>query len=263
MIWIPIVLALGLTGAFLLLRWGTRWGSTPAERARRMPGDEWLEGGPRARVAMTRGVSIEAPPERVWPWIAQLGRGAGWYSIDALDNGRRVSAWHIVSWIPAPRLGDATAIGYVRHIDTGGSLAWWTGEGHFSGAQVRLVTCFRLEAAGQGTRLISRMSADAAGATAQLALWTFRVLDSIMARRQLLGIRARVDHAETEREAPKDPETGARDQYQYYEVLYAAGGSAGVAGKEQGARWRQSAIEDGILEDPEGASPDSEAEGAV
>ncbi len=263
MIWIPIVLAFGLTGAFLLLRWGTRWGSTPADRARRMPGDEWLEGGPTARVAMTRAVSIGAPPERVWPWIAQLGRGAGWYSIDALDNGRRVSAWHIVSWIPAPRLGDATAIGYVRHIDTGRTLAWWTGGGHFSGAQVRLVTCFRLEAEGEGTRLISRMSADAAGATAQLALLIFRVLDSIMARRQLLGIRDRVEYAQAERAAPKDPETGARDQYQQYEVLYAAGGSAGVAGREQGARWRRSAIEDGVLDEPEVGGPDSEAEGAV
>lgn len=263
MIWIPIVLVLGLTGAFLLLTWGTRWGSTPAERAQRMPGDEWLEGGPRAVVAMTRAVSIGAPPERVWPWIAQLGRGAGWYSIDALDNGRRVSAWHIVSWIPAPRLGDASAIGYVRHIETSRALAWWTGGGHFGGAQVRLVTCWRLEAAGEGTRLISRMSADAAGATAQLALFIFRVLDSIMARRQLLGIRDRVEYWESERAAPRYPETGARDQYQYYEVLYAAGGSAGVAGTEQAARWRQSALEDGILELPEVEGPESQPETAV
>ena len=31
--------------------------------------------------------------------------------------------------------------------------------------------------------------------------------------------------------------------------LYAAGGSAGVKGKEQGATWRQTAIEDGILKE--------------
>ncbi len=176
-----------------------------------------------------------------------MGRGAGWYSIDVLDNGRRVSAWHIVSWIPAPQLGDASAVGYVRHIDTGRALAWWTGGGHFTGAQVRLVTSYRLDAEDGSTRLVSRMSADAAGATAGLALFIFRVLDSIMARRQLLGIRARVEYCEAEPSVPRDPETGARDQYQLYEVLYAPGGSAGVDGKEEGARWRLSAIEDGVL----------------
>jgi hypothetical protein len=123
MLWLGVFLAAGVLGGLALLRWGTRWGSTADERARRMPGDEYLEGGPRARVAMTRAVSISAPPERVWPWISQLGRGAGWYSVDWLDNGRKVSAWHMVSWIPEPRLGDATAIGYLRHIDTGRSVA--------------------------------------------------------------------------------------------------------------------------------------------
>ena len=104
---IIIALALAVLGA-ALLRWGTRWGTAPQERARKMPGDEYLDGGPRPRVAMTRAISVEAPPERVWPWLAQLGRGAGWYSVDRLDNGRKTSAWHIVSWVPEPRLGDAT-----------------------------------------------------------------------------------------------------------------------------------------------------------
>jgi hypothetical protein len=38
-----------------------------------------------------------APPERVWPWIAQLGadRG-GWYSYDRIDNGGRPSATRIL-----------------------------------------------------------------------------------------------------------------------------------------------------------------------
>ena len=52
-----------------------------------MSGDDYLEDGPPSRVAMTRAISIDAAAEQVWPWIAQLGRGAGWYSIDWLDNG--------------------------------------------------------------------------------------------------------------------------------------------------------------------------------
>ena len=183
----------------------------------------------------------------VWPWIAQLGRGAGWYSVDRLDNGRKSSARHIVSWIPEPRLGDATAIGYLRHVNPGRSLAWWLDGGRFLGARPRMVTCFFIVAKGQGTRLISRISAEAIGPTAHLALLAFRVIDSIMARRQLIGLRERVDCSAEGYARVKDPETGARDQYQLYEILYANGDRAGVAGEEEGAKWRQSALRDGVL----------------
>lgn len=248
MMWIAVLLALCLVCGIALLRWGERWGSTVEERAREMPGDQYLAGGLPVRVAMTRAISIAAPPDCVWPWIAQLGRGAGWYSIDWLDNGGKVSAWHIVSWIPEPQLGDATAIGYLRHIDAGRALAWWVDGVPFLGSRARLVASFELEPEGQGTRLMSRMSADAVGPSARLAMLVFRVVDSIMARRQLLGIRNRVEYCQAAHANPRDLETGARDQYQLYQVLYATGESAGVAGKEDGARWRQSAIDDGIIQ---------------
>ena len=211
-----------------------------------MPGDEYLADGPSIQVAMTRAISIDAPPEQVWPWLAQLGRGAGWYSVDWLDNGRRASAWRIVSWIPEPQLGDATAIGYLRQIDTERSLAWWVDGVSFAGAKARLVSSYLVEPAGKGSRLISRMSADATGLSARLALLIFRAVDSIMATRQLIGIRVRVEAARDSRQRTA-PETGSRDQYQLYEVLYAAGGKAGVAGKEHAARWRQAALTDGVL----------------
>jgi len=248
MIWIAVVLAIVLAGVWALLCWGSNWGSSPAEQARGMPGDGFFVGRSPVRVAMTRGISIDAPPESVWPWIAQLGRGAGWYSIDGLDNGRKVSARHVVSWIPAPRLGDATVIGYLRHLDKGRSLAWWIDRVKFLGSRSRLVTCYVLEAEGLGTRLISRMSADAVGRTAHLAILVFRILDSVMARRQLLGIRERVHYCAGDHSSFPDPETGASDQYQSYEVLFANGGSAGVIGVEDGARWRQQAIDDGVLQ---------------
>lgn len=248
MMWITVFLALALIGAFALLRWSSRWGSTPAERAREMPGDEYFVGRSQVQVAMTRGISIGAPPESVWPWIAQLGRGAGWYSIDWLDNGRRVSARHVVSWIPEPQLGDATVIGYLRFLDKGRALTWWIDGVGFLGSRARLVTCFELEAEGSGTRLISRMSADAVGRTAHLAILVFRIMDSVMACRQLLGIRERVHYCEASHSSVRDPETGASDQFQSYEVLFASGRSAGVPGLEDGARWRQQAIEDGVLQ---------------
>jgi hypothetical protein len=247
MIWIALALTLLLLGGLALLHWGTRWGSTSGERALGMPGDEYLKDDRPAQVVMTRAISINAPPERVWPWIAQLGRGAGWYSVDWLDNGRKVSARHAVSWIPEPQLGDATAVGYLRHVATGQSLAWWLDGARFLGSSARMATCFSIRADGKGTRLISRISADAAGPTAHIALLAFRAIDSVMAWRQLIGLRDRVEYCEQSQASLRDPETGDRDQYQLYEVLYATGERAGVAGKENGAKWRQSAIRDGIL----------------
>jgi hypothetical protein len=48
-------------------------------------GDELL---PDASVQMTHGITIAAPPEKIWPWLVQMGcRRAGFYAIDALDNG--------------------------------------------------------------------------------------------------------------------------------------------------------------------------------
>jgi len=248
MIWAALLLGMAMAFGVLLVRRGERWGSTPQERDRAMPGDEYFGAFAPARVVMTRAVSISVGQERVWPWIAQLGRGAGWYSFDLLDNGNRASAHHIVSWIPDPQLGDSTAIGYLRHIDCGRSLAWWADGAGFLGSRTRLVTSYVLEPEGSGTRLVSRMSADATGLSAYLAVLVFRVIDSIMATRQLNGLRDRIESGEAEPNSlSAGSESGARDQYQIYEVLYAAGEKAGVAGKEDGAHWRQSAMADGIL----------------
>jgi len=51
---------------------------------------------PDADVQMTHHIDIAATPEVIWPWLAQIGgRRAGFYSIDALDNGGARSAREI------------------------------------------------------------------------------------------------------------------------------------------------------------------------
>ena len=43
--------------------------------------------GPDAALVETRGITIDAPPEAVWPWLVQMGYGrGGWYSYDQMDN---------------------------------------------------------------------------------------------------------------------------------------------------------------------------------
>jgi len=247
MVYLVSALVLAAAGFLAVVHWGARWGSTRAERAHRMPGDVCLEGGRGKRVSMTRAVSIRARPQTVWPWLAQLGRGAGWYSIDRLDNGDRNSARHIVSWIPEPRLGDASAVGYLRYLEPGRALVWWVKGLRFFGAWTRLVIDMRIEPQDEHSRLLIRMSADAEGLMARPALLVFRFIDSIMAVRQLLGIRERAERLGARAANPENPETGDRDQYQLYGVIYASGEEAGVPGKELAGRWREAAIEDGLL----------------
>lgn len=238
---ISVFIILLLIGFFLFLRWRTQWGSTPKERVMKMSGDAYLKESASSHTVMTRAVTIYANPKDVWPWLAQLGRGAGWYSIDWLDNGKKSSARHIISWIPKPKLGDASAIGYLRHIEEGKELVWWTKGAKFAGATSRLVTDILLIPEAKGSRLIIRMSVDATGFTAPIAMLLFQFIDSIMARRQLLGIKERIENNETYLD---NPETGTRDQYQYYETIFASGERVGVQGKEQAAHWRQMAIRD-------------------
>jgi hypothetical protein len=60
-----------------LQRIATRSGVTNAEIAKPLPGDDLV---PDPQLIMDRAATFTAPPDAVWPWIAQLGKGrAGWY----------------------------------------------------------------------------------------------------------------------------------------------------------------------------------------
>jgi hypothetical protein len=76
--------AAALITAPVARRWYNRWGATPAEIAGAMPGDELV---PFPKLTSTRAVTIGAPPEEVWAWLAQIGQGrGGFYSFDTLEN---------------------------------------------------------------------------------------------------------------------------------------------------------------------------------
>ncbi len=256
----PIILISGLLLAGLLLlhvwrRQGMRWGASDAECAKNLAGDLWLTTSRAARVRMTRAITIHAPPDKVWPWIAQLGRGAGWYSLDFLDNGGKSSARHIVSWIPPVHVGDAAAIGYLTHIDPGRELVWWLPGERLLGAETRMVFDLHISPENGACRLLIRISADARGMSARCVLWLFSIIDTLMARPQLLGIKHRAEAPEPEAEQAKACESGRRDQYQHYEVIYACGSAAGTPGKEKAAHWRQIALDEKICPNPGHEAP--------
>lgn len=76
--------AMGLVFALVVRPWYLAWGTTPAERTMPLPGDEIV---PNAGNQETRAISIDAPADSVWPWIAQIGQDrGGFYSFDLLEN---------------------------------------------------------------------------------------------------------------------------------------------------------------------------------
>ncbi len=61
------------------------WGATEAEVTGPMPLDERV---PNARLRSTRGITISAPAEDVWPWLVQMGeppRG-GYHSYTSIER---------------------------------------------------------------------------------------------------------------------------------------------------------------------------------
>lgn len=80
-----VALALFIVAYVLVLRpWHLRWGTTAAESTEVLPGDELLTG----KVGqVTRAITIDSPPERIWPWLMQIGQDrSGFYSYTPLEN---------------------------------------------------------------------------------------------------------------------------------------------------------------------------------
>ena len=68
-----------------------------------------------------------------------------------------------------------------------------------------------------------------------------------MARKQLLGIKQRVERYGIRNADPECLETGARDQFQLFHAIYASGEEVGVPGREDAAKWRRAAMDDGVI----------------
>src|SRR5712692_2308658 len=64
--------------------WLMNWGATKAEQSMALPGDE---AAASPGTSFTRAITIDAPTDKVWPWLLQIGQDrAGFYSNDWLEN---------------------------------------------------------------------------------------------------------------------------------------------------------------------------------
>jgi hypothetical protein len=177
-----------------------------------MPGDGEVPG---PQFAVTRGVTIAAPAEAVWPWIVQIGyHRAGWYAYDLFDNDDIPSAEAILPEFQHLEIGQV--IGEeglaVRELEPGRHLVlafhhpkteWvmkqgvWPRFGHCS-------MCLQLTPLrdGERTRLVYRvrLSAPPLGRAVMLAL--FEPADFLASRKMLTGIKRRAETHHTGRVAP-------------------------------------------------------------
>jgi hypothetical protein len=82
---IPVLIVLFVAVyIFVLLPLHTHWGASAAEAAMPLPGDEMI---PNPTMQSTRAITIQAPQEKVWSWVVQLGQGrGGMYSYEWLEN---------------------------------------------------------------------------------------------------------------------------------------------------------------------------------
>jgi hypothetical protein len=185
----------GLVYARYVRPWQLTWGATPAEVARSLPSDRLVQ---NPTFNATRAISIDAPPEKVWPWLVQVGlTRAGWYSYDLLDNLGHPSASRIVPELQHLAVGDIVPMSpngkqgmRVHSMDEPQSMVW--------GEPDRTTWAWQLdEAPGGGTRLITRVRSHYVWWSPSIAFSALLEFGDIwMMRKMLFNLRERVTTAQ-------------------------------------------------------------------
>jgi hypothetical protein len=188
---LPVLLLAALYPLFLRRR-VLEWGATSEEAAARLPGDELLQDA--AGVA-TRAISIDAPAEAVWPWLAQMGpapRG-GAYTYDWIENllGLNMhSADRVLPEFQSPAVGDTIGYGSNRmrleRVEAPHVLAWRSEDGNW-------VWTFVLDERDGGTRLISRNRFRLPTLAARVGMLPLEPASLVMERKMLRGIKRRAE----------------------------------------------------------------------
>jgi hypothetical protein len=191
--------------------WHRRWGATDEEVRMALPGDE-LVAPPQS--TCTRAITIDAPPETVWPWVIQLGadRG-GFYSYDWLENLFGLGIHSAERIVPEWQQREVGELVFAISTGTGG---WYAAEVRPDEALVlqladvakgrpvhrddrngwEFVWIFALLGRPDGTtRLLVREVTSIPSRWMRLAMTPVGSVSFLMTRRMLLGIRERAEHA--------------------------------------------------------------------
>jgi hypothetical protein len=179
-------------------RWCLTWGARSYEVARKLPGDELLPG---ADLVTTRAITVNAPPEAIWPWLVQMGSGRGGaYTYDWIENllGLNMhSADQILPQYQDVKTGDELPMGPGRQVmrvevlDPQRTLTVRISD-------MNWVWIFALVPDNGTTRLISRNRIATAGLSPVSRPFYTLFMEPgslIMERKMLLGIKQRAERA--------------------------------------------------------------------
>jgi hypothetical protein len=177
---------------FAIRPWHLRWGATDEEVRQQMPGDSLIR---NATLNTTRAITIQAPPERIWPWLIQMGPGrAGWYSYDRIDNGGEASANRIVPELQVPLQPGQKLTG---REDEHPFRVMLVQENQYLvlGPQVSWAFALYPQADGS-TRLVERLRAhyDWRSPRGVVMMVLLDVGDFVMMRKQLLNLKSHVEN---------------------------------------------------------------------
>jgi hypothetical protein len=189
-----LALCIALGAYFLIYRpLQINWGASEVEIDRVMPGDGIVD---RPRFVATRGMTIAAAPEDVWPWLVQIGHTrAGWYSYDLVDNFAHESARRVVPELQNIKPGDLIPVSpdgkegfYVKAFEPNRWITWWDRQGGLS-----FVWALYPETTNR-TRLVTRIRLRYSWASpAALFGAVLDAGDFVMMRQAMSGIRDRVE----------------------------------------------------------------------
>lgn len=178
-----------------------RLGATAAEVEMPLMGDDVVA---RADLTATRAVTIDAPPDRVWPWIVQMGQGrGGLYSYDRLENligcdihsaDRVHEEWQHLEVDDPVRLHPDVALS-VAEIEPGRGLVLRGGVPMADKpAPFDFTWAFVLRDGGDGTtRLLARERYAYLTRWAALVVEPVEAVSALMSQRMLRGIKERAE----------------------------------------------------------------------
>lgn len=162
------------------------WGARPEELTVPTPADALL---PDADEHWVRAVDVSAPAALVWRWLCQLRVAP--YSYDSLDNFGRRSPQELTPGLDELEVG--------QHVMTIFTLESFARDDHLTirgrAPAPHLVVSYVVEPAGPGVsrlamHLLVRLPGPARNPLGRAALTLLRAGDLVMARRQLLNLRA-------------------------------------------------------------------------
>jgi hypothetical protein len=133
---IGIVILLGAY-FFWIRPWQLSWGATKEEVELTLPGDDIVK---KPNFISTRAIDISVKPEKVWPWIVQIGCSrAGFYSYDWIDNAGKPSANQIIPDLQHIAVGDFIPMTpdnknglWIKEFKQHEYILWWDQKGNAS-----------------------------------------------------------------------------------------------------------------------------------